>query len=82
MRTPAASCTYGRLSAPSALMNCERVIGLRMLYDVIARKEYANIITAVAASPSRNVTILSIMFDRVMTVRMVRSDHASAYCDN
>jgi hypothetical protein len=61
MSSPAPSCTYGKLSAPSALMNCERVIGLRMLYAVMARKENANIITAVAASPSRRVTIRSIM---------------------
>jgi hypothetical protein len=28
-----------------------------MLYDVIARKEYRNIITVVAASPSRSCTM-------------------------
>ena len=39
-------------------MNFDRVIGLRMLYAVIARKEYANISSAVAASPSRSVTSL------------------------
>jgi hypothetical protein len=39
MRMPAASRTYGRLSAPRSEMNFDRVIGFRMLYDVIARKE-------------------------------------------
>src|SRR6059058_883773 len=53
MRNPAASRTYGRLSAPRSEMNFERVIGLMALYDVIARNEYANIISAVAVSPSR-----------------------------
>ena len=29
--SPATNSTYGRLSAPSWVMNCERVIGFRML---------------------------------------------------
>ena len=37
-------------------MNFERVIGLITLYAVIARNEYANIMTPVASSLSRNCT--------------------------
>src|SRR3972149_6810232 len=50
--TPATSCTYGKLSAPSALMKFDCVAGLTMLYAVIARNEYANIISAAVASCS------------------------------
>jgi len=39
MAMAATSGMYGMLSAPSWEMNCERVIGLRMLYAVIARNE-------------------------------------------
>ena len=34
-------------------MNCERVRGLTMLYDVMARNEYANINATGAASSGR-----------------------------
>ena len=56
MMKPATSSTYGRLSAPSLAMNCDRVIGLMMLYAVIARKEYANIRKPVRASSFRTST--------------------------
>ena len=45
------------LSAPSLLMNCERVSGLMALYAVIARNEYENIRNAVALSSLRSSTI-------------------------
>ena len=53
IRMPAANCTYGRLSAPRFEMNFDRVIGLITLYADIARKEYANIISAVGPSSRR-----------------------------
>src|SRR6185437_2446207 len=53
MMKPAASNTYGMLSAPRSAMNFDRVIGLMTLYDIIARNEYANIIRAVVLSRSR-----------------------------
>src|SRR5438093_3514250 len=56
IRIPATSCTHGRLSAPRSEMNFDRVIGLRMLYAVMARKEYANMNAAVVLSPSLNCT--------------------------
>jgi hypothetical protein len=39
MMKPAASITYGRLSAPSSVMYFDRVSGLMLLYAAIARKE-------------------------------------------
>ena len=54
MRTPAANCTYGRLSAPSASMNFDRVTGRTMFQADIARKEYANISSAPDISPLRS----------------------------
>ena len=56
MMKPAASSTYGRLSAPRLVMNFDRVIGRMVFQAVIARKEYANIMNAVAASPFRSST--------------------------
>src|SRR5688572_3196229 len=54
MRTPAANCTYGRLSEPSASMNFDRVTGRTMFQADIARKEYANISSAPDISPLRS----------------------------
>ena len=39
MMKPAASSTYGRLSAPRSVMNFDRVSGLMALYAAIARNE-------------------------------------------
>ena len=36
---PNANCTSGRLSAPRSEMNFDRVTGLSVVYDVIARNE-------------------------------------------
>ena len=53
MSIPATNSTYGRLSEPRVAMNCDRVSGFTMLYDVIARNEYANISTTGVVSSGR-----------------------------